>query len=447
MIPVLSRLYGTLVVLRHTPGQARAPFRPADAWLADRDRNVRRAVRHAAAHVPHYRRLLQEQGIDPREIRTAEDLDRLPLLDKATVRRDPQSFVARTRAGAHSVPFMTSGSTGEPLTIYHDLESLLANIAYGERERSVVRELVSDSPCRQLDVNYAQGTIRKVWGLYRKHTFLRSPTRRRLLDFRQPLEEVLAEINGFRPHLLVGSGSYLEALYRTVVARRLVMHRPRLLMVTADGMTEPGRQLVEEQFGVPVLSRYNAVEAFKIGFVCPERRGFHLHQDLCNLKLVDETGARVPPGQRGEIVISNLVNRGTVLLNYRIGDTGVLASDPCPCGRSLPLLASLEGRMEDILELPDGRLVHPRSVWQVFKHRPEVLRYQLVQHEPDRFELRLTTADRADCGPLLTEVLSDLTELLGRVRIEAVRLDELEQTPDGKFRPVVAFRRSGRTDG
>jgi phenylacetate-CoA ligase len=86
------------------------------------------------------------------------------------------------------------------------------------------------------------------------------------------------------------------------------------------------------------------MEAGTIGFQCERREGFHLNVDLCAVRIVDAEGRTVPPGTSGDIVISSLDNRATVLLNYRIGDRGTLSPQPCPCGRSLPLLASLEGR-------------------------------------------------------------------------------------------------------
>ena len=94
------------------------------------------------------------------------------------------------------------------------------------------------------------------------------------------------------------------------------------------------------------------------------------------------------------MVISNLVNRGTVLLNYRFGDIGTISNEQCPCERTLPLLSELEGPAEDVIHLADGGWVHPRAVWGVIKQQTEVLQYQLIQHAPEHFELRIVTADR-----------------------------------------------------
>jgi hypothetical protein len=143
------------------------------------------------------------------------------------------------------------------------------------------------------------------------------------------------------------------------------------------------------------------VEAFKIGFACEAGDDYHLHADLCHVKIVDPSGATVADGQKGEVVISNLVNRATVLLNYRLGDIAAKVTRSCTCGRTLPLLANIEGRLEDVLVLRDGSFVHPLSIWGIFKSRPEVLRYQVIQHTADTFDLRLVTADRNTYDRLL----------------------------------------------
>jgi phenylacetate-CoA ligase len=202
-------------------------------------------------------------------------------------------------------------------------------------------------------------------------------------------------------------------------------------------MTEAGRELIENKFGIRVFSRYNAVESFRIGFSCERQHGFHLREDLCCLRIVDTRGNQVKDGEPGEVVLTNLVNRGTVLINYRIGDLGAITHEPCPCGRTLPMLARLEGRSEDIIYLADGRMVHPRTVWSVFKERNDVLRYQLIQHQPDKFELRIVPAGSQARDAVVNSILEDLEKLLGPVEITTSCLEEL---PMGgrKFRPVIS---------
>jgi phenylacetate-CoA ligase len=442
---VLRRIYGNGVVLANLRGQRRLPYLPEEELRALRDARLRRTVCYAAATVPYYRRLFRAQKIDPHDIQSAHALKQLPLIDKEAVRRDPSVFVSTSHRGRTAIPFLTSGSTGTPLQVCHDRYSLLANIAFGEREREVVSHMCRRAlGYREIYINYPGSTIRKVWEFYRIATFIPVRPNRLILSVLESVEDIVKTVDSFRPDVIVGYGSYLETLFKTLHWRGLHMHLPRLLIYVSDAMTADGRSFIEEQCGIPVLSRYNAVEAFKIGFFCEERRGFHLNEDLCHVRIVNASGEDVAPGDKGEVVISNLVNRGTILLNYRLGDLAVMSRERCSCGRTLPLLADLEGRVEDTIFLPDGEFVHPRAVWGVFKQKPEVLRYQLIQQTPQHFELRLVTVDRAAYEAVLEDILTELRQLLrGSISIESAHYTKLDPPQTGKFRSVIALPRQG----
>jgi len=438
------RIRGNLVVMRHMPGQRKVPYLPPERWMALRDARVRSIVRHAAGSVPYYRELFRTLGIHPGDIRTAEDLDHIPLLDKETIWNDPDRFLSETRFGRHSLPLVTSGSASAPLRVRHDHQSVLANIAYGERERAVLERLCAKpGRWKELMLLYSGSTFGKVLDFYQHHTLIPRRPERRFVSLSEPVEVVVEAINDFQPDVITGYSGYLEMLFRTVAARSMKLYRPRLIIYGGEAMTSPGRDFISERFDVPLTSLYNAVESFKIGFACEYNQGYHLHADLCHLKLVDDQGRTVPDGERGEVVISNLVNRATVLLNYRLGDVAARSLDPCPCGRTLPMLKQLEGRLEDIITLPDGSFVHPLSIWGIFKNRPEVLRYQLIQHDARHFELRLVTLDLQTYESLLPAILEALRALLGPdAIISPAFYEELRHEGIGKFRAVVSTRKS-----
>ncbi|MGB7933106.1 MAG: hypothetical protein WCH04_12930 [Gammaproteobacteria bacterium] len=442
MTRLLKKLYGTGVIAWHIPFQKGIDRLPVTHLHRIRDRRIRRLVGHAARHVPYYRDLFRQQGIDPRDIRTADDLAQLPLLDKQAVRDNPEAFVSETGQGRSAIPFKTSGSTGTPLTIYHDRRSLLANMARTLPEKAVIWEALGNRSPRQVKILYSSSTVKKIWEIYRDLS-LRLPSLPPLLELGDPIEHNIGEINRLKPDILSSYGSYMEVIFRVADARQITIHRPGVVVYGADAMSEGGRRLIEEKFGVRVFSRYAAVESFRIGFTCAHRSGFHIREDLCSLQVVDDEGKRVRNGVPGEVVITNLVNRGTVLINYRIGDLGALSGEHCACGRTLPVLAQLEGRTEDIIHLEDGRMVHPRTVWSVFKERNDVLGYQLIQHQPNRFELKIVPAGNRVDGQVDGSILEALEKLIGPAKITISIHAELS-TDGRKFRPVITRCGSAR---
>ena len=439
---ILRKAYGSAVVLRALRGQRKVPFLPRQRIEALRDRRIRGIVAHAVRTVPFYREHFARERLDPREIRGAADLARLPVLEKDLVRSHPELFLSEARVARGALSFLTSGSTGAAMRVHHDRRSVLANIAYGERERAPLIEACGTFRPKELYVGNETSVMRDVSAFYLENTLMPARPRRRFVSVREPVEEVARLVNSERPDILVGYGGWIDLFFKTVAARGIELDPPKMVMYMAEALPAGGRQHIEGSFGVRVMSRYSAAEAFKIGFYCEARTGFHLHEDLCHVRVADDRGGTLPPGEAGQIVISNLVNRASVLLNYPIGDLGAIGHEPCPCGRTLATLSELEGRVEDIITLAGGGFVHPRAVWQVFKEDDEVLQYQLTQHDLDRFTLTLTTLDEDAYRRALDRGLPELQRLLGAgARIESARGDETAAR-DGKFRAVASHYRA-----
>ena len=282
----MSRLGGMLTIARHLPGQRRALFVSRDELEHRRDQAVRETVTYAARHVPHYRELFRDEGLDPREIRGADDLARLPRLTREDVLRDPARFRSDAREARDGVSLRSSGTTGESLRLFHDSRSVLLNVAYSERERAVEAALVGKRLryTRLYLSHSAVENVARVRGLAAQESFRPFRPRYHMESFNRPREELVAVIERIRPDVLAGSGSVLEAFFRGTADRGALRHPPRVVIYAWDAMTTAGRELIEQTFGIPVLSRYSAMECLKIGFFCEQRRGFHLHEDLCHVR-------------------------------------------------------------------------------------------------------------------------------------------------------------------
>jgi phenylacetate-CoA ligase len=439
------QLVGNAFVCTLLFGQRAVPFASRRRIECLRDARVRRMVRHAAATVPFYREAFRRMSIDPGEIRTADDLARLPLVEKEDVRRDPQRFVSTSRLGRTSIPFVTSGSTGTPVHIHHDRLGLLANIAFGERERKVITSMIgAETGYREAAILYPGGTVDKVRDFYRENIYFPIRPDRLLLSVMTELRENVDALNDFRPDVLLAYGSYLHALSRAVSLGAIRLAPPKLLIYAAEPVAPQVRREIEDVLGAPMVSRYNAVEAFKIAFLCEQRNGFHVHEDLAHLRILGADARTLPDGESGCVVLSNLVNRATVLLNYRLSDVASFMPKRCPCGRTLRLLAEVDGRVEDMLTLDSGKALHPRAIWSVIKPRSEIIQYQLIQQTPTSFLLKLVTVDEAAYLRVSAAVACEIGYLLGSAAaVRTVRCAEIPREAAGKVRMVVALPAAG----
>ncbi len=207
-----DKIYGNAVVLANLRGQGRIPYLPREALAKLRDRRLRGIVKYAAETVPYYQSLFWKEKIDPRDIRSVADLQRLPLIDKEVIRKDPRLFVSTSRMGRKAVPVVTSGSTNSPAEFFHDQYSLLANIAYGEREREVIRKTCGKALGYREAYIIPNSTRTKVWDFYRKNTFIPIRPERLVLPIFETVENNIKAISSFRPDIIISFGSYLEAL-------------------------------------------------------------------------------------------------------------------------------------------------------------------------------------------------------------------------------------------
>ncbi|MET0938600.1 MAG: hypothetical protein ABWY51_05195 [Gaiellaceae bacterium] len=436
---LVGRVSGMVTIARALPGQKRVPFRDREQLLEDRDRRVRETVSYAVEHVPYYRELFVRGEIDPREIRTADDLTSLPLVGRDEVLPEARQFRSVAPGTRDGIELQSSGTTGVPLRLFHDRRSVLRNVAYAERERAVESALVGKR-LRYTRMYLGSGfteNVDRVRGLMARASFRPfRPTFRRASLGGKP-EGVYRTIDSIKPDVIMGCGSHLESFFRAAVERGGPTHRPKALLYTWDQMTARGRRLIEEHFGIPVISRYSAMESLKIGYVCERRGGFHLHEDLCHVTIADPDGVEVPDGQPGEIVLSNLVNRGTVLLRYRIGDLGRISTETCTCGRSSRVLADLEGRATEYIPLLDGDNVGPLRVTMAVGQVPGIVRYQLVQRTPSAFELRLETADRNVFDLGAAAAVAAVRKILPGYEVEVTYAETVVPEPRRKYRPIV----------
>jgi len=439
----IQRAYWSAMAAWHGRHERTLPWWPAERLAALQDRRARAIVAHAYATVPFYRDAMRSRGLRPTDFRTAADLAKLPVVDGAELAAAPERFLSSAFAGQDTLLLDTTGTTGHYKQIRHDPNAVVAALAAGGRRRAVTASVPGPRRRgRSLVIVPPRGTNATVRDYHRAHLLAALIGRFEpdFLSFDRPFSELVAEVNRLEPDVIVTFGRFAGYLYRRALEAGVPIHAPRLIWYGGDAMAEADRRLIEERHGIPVLSSYQSCEFLRIAFQCERRRGFHVCMDHVTLRVVDERGRDVAPGTPGEVVISNLVNRATVLLNYRLGDRVAVASEPCACGRTLPVLASLEGRSEDLLVRADGERVHESLVLRRLYGVRGLSNVEVVQHAPDRVDANLVIAPGADATQSVAELRIALDELLGHpagLEVGVTVVDEIRAGPGGKFRAVT----------
>jgi len=421
--------------------EGRVPYASPVLVRALQRRRMKGIIRHAWTNVPFYRNALRERGLAPDYFRNPEDLEELPLVSNRDMVENPEIFFPEKADFREDFLIKALNYRGTAKNIYWSRRAALQWFARISRTRKVLNNLLGKkSGYKELYIGSPAGFNAQVniyWSsvlLFRGRAAERSQ-----INVNSPMEEVVETVNRLKPDILFCFGSYSGHLAKFIISRGLEFRAPKIWVYGSDMLGAGIRELIEGRLGSLVYSAYSMNEMGAMSFQCEKRDGFHLNTDACSFRIIDGRGNTVPDGEPGEIVISNLVNYSTVILNYRTGDQGWLDTQPCGCGRKLPLLRDLIGRVTDALYLDDLRGISFRQVDARVGHLlGRVGAYQVIQDRPGHACWRMIGLP--GCGR--TKVEEAITGIMqeagfGSENIEIKWVDTVELTPDGKRRLVI----------
>lgn len=391
------------------------------------EKKLRAIVDHAYNDVEFYRGRFDSVGIKPSDIRHLEDLSKIPLTLRSDVLGNyPDRMVARGTNLDECVKRKTSGSTGTPVEVVFDKrdQAFRMGVFYRaliECGLRITDKLTTMSYNDEKSVKWFQ-----VFGLLRRQN----------IQTLTPLDQVVERLRVYQPDVFYSYASYLANVAQVVKEKGIAEIRPRLVFSHAEMLEEGTRALVRSVFGGEAFETYGSSEFVRLGWECPEHVGYHMDADGFVIEFLED-GEHVSPGERGEIFVTSLDSYAMPLLRYRIGDYGVPSEDECPCGRGLPLMKHIEGRADDFIRLPDGRLVSPRRVSTVVWNAMHGDQYRIIQKKLDLVIVELRNKDLPDKTDL--RVSEGLREVLGTdVQVQIRFVDQIPSDKSGKIRRVTS---------
>jgi phenylacetate-CoA ligase len=219
--------------------------------------------------------------------------------------------------------------------------------------------------------------------------------------------------------------------------KRQVIPELRAIIVSAETLHEEWRLAIQETFGVPVYNRYAGRDTHIVAQECNLQKGLHLASEYIYVEVIKE-GYPARPGETGEIVITRLDNLAMPFIRYRTGDLGVMSDRVCSCGRGLPLIERVDGRLLDVIKTKNGGVVTGIVFAHLMKDFEEIKIFQLHQMTEDHLVLKLVTdppgylSDPEKIERVIKTYIGDT------VRIDYEFCDEIPLTPSGKRRMTIS---------
>lgn len=396
---------------------------------------LRALVQHAQRTCPYYEETWAAAGLDSESLSQTDDLTRWPLITRETIRQNRLRM--RTTVPLKLMTKATGGSSGEPLQF--DLDS-------GSNDRRTAMMFrgygwAGGAPgTKQLFVwgsHVGNVPAWKRWKTALHHRFDRHCIVSCFEFTPERMQRHVTRWNRYRPDVVVAYTNPLYELARYCQQAGVRPVPPKSIIVGAEKLHDFQRTLMQDVFQAPVFETYGSREFMLIGAECEQHAGLHLSLENLFVEIVDDDGQPTPPGEEGNVVITDLFNYGMPFVRYVNGDRAVAGFPMCPCGRGLPLLTKVVGRQLDTLTMPDGRKVPGEFFPHLIKEFPCVRRFQVVQDAPDRITLKLmveggfTLADRE---LLLQEVRRGAGP---SVHINFELVPDIPLTKTGKHRVVV----------
>jgi phenylacetate-CoA ligase len=404
-------------------------------WQDFQNKSLQDLLQHAYHQVPYYHQLLREAGLSTAEIEkaTPEILEKIPILPKKIMRQYATTTLLASQQERSGVFLNTSGSTGTPLQIKYStgMHQRWFGI-YESRVRNWAG--VSSMECRGMI-----GGRKIVSG--NKPPFHRyNPFEKQVYLSAYHISEANINhyVNALKKYGVTYMTGYTTSNYLLAAFLQnsgLAVPELKAILTSSFKLESHMRQLLEKVYAAKVFDSWGSVEACGLITEC-EAGSLHVSPDVGIIEILDEELKPLPPGVPGTVYCTGFINYDQPLIRYEIGDKMTWRAEQyCACGRQMPIIESIDGRVEDVIFTTDGR----RMVYfpNLYFGITNIIQSQLIQHSLLEIELRLVVSN-----PLSIQdermLKQRLYERLGNVLVMINYVPAIPLNSNGKYRSVIS---------
>ncbi|KAB0668513.1 phenylacetate--CoA ligase family protein [Oryzomonas sagensis] len=429
--PLIFRLNGS-PLLRYWRELEQTQFLPEEELKNRQWQRLERMLCHVWENNSFYRERFEKAGITPESVRSPEDLHVIPLLTKEDIRKNTLRMISRDFDTAELQHYKTGGSTGKPLDVYLTEKcSELRNACARRHDRWTGWEVGEP--------------VGAVWGNPELPKDIKGKLKNWLLNpliyldtmnvTEHAVKTFAAEWERAKPSLLYGHAHSLYILAEYVNKLGIKEIKPRGILSTSMMLLPNERKFIESVFGVKVTDRYGCEELSLIASECEKHEGLHLNIEHLYIEFLKEDNTPAKPGEQGKIVITDLMNYAMPFIRYQVEDMGIPSERKCSCGRGLPLMEQVTGRVADYLIRRDGsRVAGVSLIENTLTKFSGIAQLQIVQETMDQIVLLVVPALDYSRGTQY-ELSEYFIKLLGNgVNVTIKLVDCIKPEKSGKYR-------------
>lgn len=398
---------------------------------------MKQIVNHAYLNVAYYQRQFAKLGLSPDSFQNISDLNKLPIIRKIDVYNEFADFLSSNHDKYNPMDRSTGGTTGLAFKFYNDTRSWGINWAtkirtftWGGYQYGKDRLAVMAGGSLLPEGRFA--TRSRMWRAINNYLILPITVMTdEIMDgyYRKIIHQKVRFLRGY-PSAIFTFAKFINMQSRTLPLTAV--------FTTAEMLHDHQRLLLEQVFCCKVFDTYGCGDGMGGANECEKHEGMHINVETSIMQIVDKDGKDVGPGEIGEVVLTALHEYAMPLIRYAPGDLAIKGSQPCSCGRTLPLISKIVGRTSDLIELANGRKINGLSI--PFEGWTDTIeKFQIVQTKLDELQVNIV--------PKPSTKQKDIETIFKRMQFFAgdgisISVNEVSSIPmpiSGKMRYIVSF--------
>jgi len=380
-------------VLKHYKNFLDTQWLPYNVLKNQQEEQLKKLIHFVYQNVPYYAKLFKKLELKPSDINTIKDLERLPILTKAIIKKNWQDFIPRNISKYGYVNGSTGGSTGVPLKYRMSLEDYERGIAIPRRGWGYAGYKLGDKVAVIAGsslIPTAKSEIKKRiqnFFLNTRHYSSFNMSEQKLFDY-------FHDINKWKPDFIYGYASSIYIFAKFIKDNDLTLNfYPKAIFSTAEKLFDKQRYPIEQVFNTKVFDEYGLNDGGVSAYECEKHNGMHIDTERAILEVVNNSGEQII-NKEGRILATSLYNYALPFIRYDTGDLGVISDLECTCGRKMPLLKKIVGRTTDFLKLNNVIIGSP--VLTVLMGKFDIEQYQIIQTNANSITCKIVKGDTYD---------------------------------------------------
>lgn len=405
-----------------------------DELKEEQEKHLRVMIDFAYNNTAYYHKLFDDLNLNPDDIKKIDDLEKLPILTKETIKKNWETFKPINLNKIKYYENATGGSTGTPfkyrlckLDRFLGGALLYRGWGYAGFELGDKMAFLAGS---SLDISTKSDLEKRV------HEIVRNIKKFSSYDMgKKEMQDYANIIKAFKPKFIRGYASSIYFFAEWIKENNIDIYHPDAVFTTAEKLQLNMREKIRNIFNCDVYDAYGLNDGGVSAYECPEHSGLHIDTERSIMEVADKDGNQVEQGE-GKILATSLFNYAMPFIRYDTGDLGHIINDVCECGRGHKLLKEIIGRQREVLQTPEGKYIHGGFFTRIFWEIDGIKEFQVIQEKLNKIVIKIVPEDDFD-----ERQLEKIREIIRRRTagwiLEFKLVDTIELTRAGKYNFII----------